>query len=83
MPYSFETKLAEVLHEIKMRKQVYPGSVAARRMTQSQAEMKIDIMEEIAADYERAIERRMEKQEQKEWDSSSVADADDNAAKSR
>jgi hypothetical protein len=79
MSYSFETKLAELLYEIKMRKQVYPGSVAARRMSQAQADMKIDIMQEIARDYERAIERQLEKQEQMEWDSSSAQAADDNA----
>jgi hypothetical protein len=58
MPYSHETKLAELRYEIKMRKQVYPSSVIANRMRQSVATMKIEIMEEIARDYERAIDRR-------------------------
>jgi len=61
--FSFETKLSEVEYEIRMRQQVYPGSVATKRLSQSQAEMKIAIMEAIAQDYRNAIARRQAKQE--------------------
>ena len=58
MSFSFETKLAEVEYEVKMRRQVYPGSVAAKRLRQAEAEMKIAIMEAVANDYRNAIARR-------------------------
>jgi len=82
MSYSFETKLAEIEYEIKMRHQVYPGSVAARRLSKSQAEMKIAIMEEIAEDYRRAIARREKQQEPQSCDMSSATAADGNAPSS-
>jgi len=83
MSYSFETKLAEVEYEIKMRRQVYPGSVAARRMSQSQADLKIAIMEEIASDYRRAIERReIKRQEPTSCDTSSATAAEGSAPSS-
>jgi len=56
--YSLETKLAEIEYEIKMRRRVYPNRVLTRRMKQGEADMRIDIMESIARDYENAIERR-------------------------
>ena len=76
MSYSFETKLAEVEYELKMRHQVYPGSVKMGRMKQGQAEMKIAIMEDIAEDYRRAIARRDIKQEPQCESSSATAAAD-------
>jgi hypothetical protein len=91
MSYSFETKLAEVEYEIKMRHQVYPGSVKMGRMKEGQAEMKIAIMEAIAEDYRGAIQRRDEKvaaikaaqlQQEPQCESSSATAAGDNATSS-
>jgi hypothetical protein len=82
MSYSFETKLAEIEYEIKIRRQVYPGSVAVRRMSQSQAEMKIAIMEAVAEDYRRAIARRETQQEPISCDTSSVIAAVGNGSSS-
>ena len=81
MSYSFETKLAEVEYELKMRHQVYPGSVKMGRMKEGQAEMKIAIMEDIAEDYRRAIARR-DTQQEPQCESSSATAAGDNATSS-
>jgi hypothetical protein len=80
MPYTFEQKLKAVERELSLRKQVYPGSVKVGRMKQADADYQIDVFEEIARDYERAIERRHGQQEQINWDSSSAQAADGSEA---
>lgn len=52
MAYTDADKHKEAKHEVKMRKRVYPRLVQDGRMSFSDAERGIEIMEAIAADYE-------------------------------
>ena len=51
MPYPAQTKLDEVLREIKFRERVYARLVGTGGMTEQLAEKRIGIMREIAEDY--------------------------------
>jgi hypothetical protein len=62
MAYSYEQKLKAVERELALRKQVYPGSVKLGRMKQTEADFQIAVMEEIAADYRKAVARDKEKE---------------------
>jgi hypothetical protein len=50
-------KLAEIRREIAMRHNAYPKWVEAGRLTQQKSDYQLRVMEAIAADYERALER--------------------------
>jgi hypothetical protein len=52
-PVPTEEKVAHLRREIAMRRHVYPGLVASRRMTQDKADRGIAVMEAILADYEK------------------------------
>jgi len=43
--------------ELRYRMRVYPGRVAAGKMTEHEAQRQIALMEDIVADYRRAVER--------------------------
>jgi ribosome-binding protein aMBF1 (putative translation factor) len=60
--FTFEQKAKAALREVNKRKQVYPGYVERHRMSQRKADYEIAIMIEIAADYERAVERARPKE---------------------
>ena len=51
MPYPAQTKLDEVLREIKFRERVYARLVGTGGMTEANAAKRIEIMKEIAEDY--------------------------------
>jgi hypothetical protein len=55
--YSRTAKLAEIRREIGQRRNVYPRLVSSGKMRQSEADMLIDIMVDVARDYERALNR--------------------------
>lgn len=59
MTFSALDKQKEAEREVAMRKAVYPKWIAAGRMKQAEAEMRIACMAEIAEDY-----RRQTKEEQ-------------------
>jgi len=50
-------KLRCAERELRYRMRVYPGRVAAGKMTEQEAQRQITLMEEIANDYRRAAER--------------------------
>lgn len=52
LPVSREEKIAALKREINMRKHVYAGRVAERKMSQDKADKEISIMVAILADYE-------------------------------
>lgn len=54
LKFTAAEKAAEVRREIAMRKRVYPGWIAARKLDVKAAERQIAIMEQIAHDYEQA-----------------------------
>jgi hypothetical protein len=58
MTFSLDDKLKVIERELALRKQVYPGSVKTGRMKQAEADFQIGVMEAIAIDIRRAIERR-------------------------
>jgi hypothetical protein len=58
--FSRKTKLAEILREIGQRRNVYPRLVSKGEMRKAEADMLIEIMLDIARDYERAINRPKE-----------------------
>jgi hypothetical protein len=45
--YDISTYIAEAAREVAMRRQVYPGRVSARKMSQASADKKTEIMREI------------------------------------
>lgn len=51
MTFTTADKRASIEREIKMRRRVYPRWVADRKMSQTQADREIAVMEAIAADY--------------------------------
>lgn len=53
MGYSAEEKLTEVRRELRMREQVYKAMVEDERMSADTARKRIEIMSEIAEDYEK------------------------------
>lgn len=48
-PRSLQAQIAEVQREIRMRRDVYPGLVARRKMREGEAEEKILIMQNVLA----------------------------------
>lgn len=55
MTFTLKDKLTAVQREITMRRKVYPRRVGDKRMTQALADREIAVMEEIAADYAKAV----------------------------
>jgi hypothetical protein len=55
--FTAEDKHRAIVREIGMRKHVYPDLVAAGRMTQATADRQIAVMQAIAADYARELEK--------------------------
>jgi hypothetical protein len=55
--YTAADKLKEVKRELYMRSKVYPDQIAKNALTQKAAKKQIGIMEAIAADYQRLIDR--------------------------
>jgi hypothetical protein len=51
MSYSAHDKLESIEREIRMRRRVYPGWIAAKRMSKEKADHEISVMEAIAEDY--------------------------------
>lgn len=58
MSFSFEDKLAAVEHELVVRQWWIKGSLDVKPFKPDAAFRHINVLEEIAADYRRAIERR-------------------------
>jgi hypothetical protein len=54
--YTATQKLEAIRREIKFRRRVYGRRVALHQMTQALADYELDIMEAIAADYEKQAE---------------------------
>jgi hypothetical protein len=55
--YSAFEKHREALREVEMRRSVYERRVEARQMSRKEADRKIAIMEEIAAEYAALAEK--------------------------
>lgn len=55
--FTRQMKLNEIRREIEMRQRVYPRRVGQKKMRQAEADLAIALMEDIARDYERAINR--------------------------
>lgn len=50
--YTAKVKMHEAQREVAMRRRVYPRWVEAGRMNQANADRQIEVMQEIATDYE-------------------------------
>ena len=61
MTFTFEQKLYCAKREVAMRKQVYPDQVRMKWMEPDEAKKQIAIMEAIAEDYQRAVDRQKAK----------------------
>lgn len=61
MIFTYAEKLAEAKREVALRRNVYPGFVARKKMRQSEADRHLALMEAIVADYEKAIAREAQK----------------------
>jgi BioD-like phosphotransacetylase family protein len=57
MTFTAADKHEAAVRELRKRKQVYPRLIMTRRMSQSEADRQIAVMEAIAADYAEAAER--------------------------
>jgi protein involved in temperature-dependent protein secretion len=53
-------KYQEVIRELMMRRQVYPGQIAKGKLTPPQAKRQIDIMVAIALDYSKQAQEQGE-----------------------
>lgn len=51
-PFTIREKIQELQRELRMRRQVYARRVQAGQMTQSEADRKTNLLEEILKDYE-------------------------------
>jgi hypothetical protein len=54
LPVSHEEKIREVEREIKKRQFVFPRMVRSKKMTQYEADRRIEVMEQIAMDLYKA-----------------------------
>jgi len=54
--FTAEQKLMAVRREVRLRRGVYASRVAAGRMSVSDSEREISVMEAIAADYQRIVD---------------------------
>lgn len=52
LPVSKEEKVASLKREIALRRQVYPGRVKDKKMSQARADREIEIMEALLKDVE-------------------------------
>ena len=53
MPFTAEQKHREIVRELKLRQRVYPRWVEAGKLSINDARRQIEIMTEIAQDYEK------------------------------
>jgi hypothetical protein len=59
--FTFEQKMYCAKREVALRRQVYPGQVRLGRMEPDEAKQEIAKMQEIAEDYQRAVDRQKAK----------------------
>lgn len=52
MPFTAVQKRREIVRELKLRQRVYPRWIEAGKLSEAEARRQIDIMTEIARDYE-------------------------------
>ena len=60
MMFSDQEKISELTREVAMRRTVYPGQVAQGKLTPHAAQRRIEILQEIIAEYRARVQLELD-----------------------